>query len=90
VLRPEASYGLQPEAGLVPDAQGLPGQAWIGLEAALAHGAGAALRAACKPVATGLLGPLRAALHYHLGSTPLRTRHVWQGVQRLTEARPSR
>ncbi len=89
-LRPDAPYALQPEAGLVPDALGLPGQAWVGLEAALAHGSGAALRAACKPVAAGLRGPLRATLHYHLGSTPLRTRHVWQGVQRLTEIRPSR
>ena len=90
LLEPDRPYALQPEAGLVPDAQGLPGQAWIGLEAALSHGAGAALRAACRPGAGGLRRPLRAALHYHLGSTPLRTRQVWQGVQRLTEFRPPR
>jgi DNA repair protein RecO (recombination protein O) len=89
-LLPQAPYTLQPEAGLVPDAQGLAGQSWIGLEAALAHGTGAALRAACQPLAAALLGPLRATLHYHLASTPLRTRQVWQGVQRLAESRHSR
>jgi DNA repair protein RecO (recombination protein O) len=89
-LLPQALYTLQPEAGLVPDGQGLAGQAWIGLEAALAHGTGAALRAACQPLAAALLGPLRATLHYHLASTPLRTRQVWQGVQRLAESRQSR
>jgi DNA repair protein RecO (recombination protein O) len=89
-LQPEALYMLQPEAGLVPDAQGLPGGAWIGLEAALTHGAVAALRAACRPVAAGLRKPLGAALHYHLGSSPLRTRQVWQGVQRLSESQALR
>jgi hypothetical protein len=34
--------------------------------------------------AVALRGPLRECLHYHLGHDQLRTRRVWQGVQRLT------
>lgn len=87
----QARYTLHAEAGLVADPQGLPGATWVALEAALAHqaqaGNAAALRAACAPVATALRGPLRTLLHYHLGPTPLRTRQVWQGVQRLVDTR---
>lgn len=90
-LAPEGRYTLQPEAGLIAQAQGLAGNTWVALEAALAHlgqaGNAAALRAACTPVAAALRGPLRALLHYHLGPTPLRTRQVWQGVQRLVDTR---
>lgn len=85
-LEPERRYALQAEAGLVADAQGLPGAAWTGLAAALAHGHPAALRAACAPVAAPLRGALRTLLHYHLNITSLRTRQVLQGVQRLLEA----
>jgi DNA repair protein RecO (recombination protein O) len=80
-------YTLDPEAGLTERAGGLPGRTWVLLEAALVHAGAsaeaAALRAACAPVAGALRGPLRALLHYHLGHTTLRTRQVWQGVQRL-------
>ena len=90
-LRPEGRYTLQAEAGLVAHGDGLIGSTWVALEAALAHqaqaGSAAALRAVCAPVATGLRGPLRSLLHYHLGSTPLRTREVWRGVQRLVNPR---
>lgn len=83
LLQPQQRYTLQPEAGLVAHGQGLAGEHWVAIEAALSHGAGAALRAACGPVAAALRGPLRSLLHYHLGSSKLRTRQVWQGVQRL-------
>ncbi len=86
-LHNEARYALQPEAGLIAHAAGLPGSAWLALEAALVHGGASALHAACAPVAAALRVPLRTLLHYHLGSTPLRTRGVWQGVQRLMDLR---
>ncbi|MDE2368002.1 MAG: DNA repair protein RecO [Burkholderiales bacterium] len=86
-LRAAGRYALQPESGLVAHASGLPGAAWIAVEAALAHGSPAALRAACAPIEPGLRAALRALLHYHLGSAVLRTRQVWQGVQRLSEIR---
>lgn len=82
-LQPQRRYTLQPEAGLVADADGLPGDAWIGLAAALEHGHPQALRAACAPVAAALRGPLRSLLHYHLGHTPLRTRQVMLDLQKL-------
>jgi DNA repair protein RecO (recombination protein O) len=79
-------YTLRAEAGLVEHAQGVPGAAWTALEAALgaapAHGPHA-LRAACAPVAAALRLPLRELLDEQLGNARLRTRHVWQGVQRL-------
>jgi DNA repair protein RecO (recombination protein O) len=91
-VQPGAGYMLHAEAGLMADAQGLPGATWVALEAALGHvratGHAAALRAACAPVAAALRGPLRALLHYHLGHAPLRTRQVWQGVQRLADTTP--
>jgi len=86
-LQAARGYTLQPEAGVVPSSEGPAGEAWVALEAALAHGSMAALRAACSSAASGLRGPLRALLHYHLGSAPLRTRAVLQGVQRLADIR---
>jgi DNA repair protein RecO (recombination protein O) len=91
-LQPAQRYQLQAEAGLQAQADGLPGAVWVALEAALLHAAAGggmgALRQACTPAAAALRAPLRALLHYHLGRTPLRTRLVWQGVQRLVEASP--
>jgi DNA repair protein RecO (recombination protein O) len=87
-LQPAVRYTLNAEAGVRPDAHGLPGSAWVALEAALAHGSAAALRQAAAPHAAALRAPLRALLHYHLGHTPLRTRQVWQGVQRLADTVP--
>ncbi len=78
---------MHAEAGVRPDAHGLPGSAWVALEAALAHGSAAALRQAAAPHAAALRAPLRALLHYHLGHATLRTRQVWQGVQRLADDR---
>jgi DNA repair protein RecO (recombination protein O) len=89
-LQSASRYTLDAEAGLMlAAADGLPGAAWVTIEAALVHHAAVgeltALHAACAPVATALRLPLRALLHYHLGPAPLRTRRVRQGVQRLAE-----
>jgi len=84
-LRAEGRYTIRPETGVAPAADGLAGAAWIGLEAALVHGSLDALRERCRPVAAGLRAPLRALVHYHLGTTRLRTRDVWLETQRLTE-----
>ena len=54
----------------------------------MAHGSASAVRQACEPVATGLRVPLRELLHYHLGTGTLRTRLVWQGVQKLGSETP--
>ena len=80
-------YTLQADAGLVADAEGLRGEAWVALAAALEHDHPAALRAACAPVTAALRVPLRSLLHYHLGHTTLRTRQVMVDVQKLDPAR---
>jgi DNA repair protein RecO (recombination protein O) len=85
-LQPDQPYTLQAENGLVSKAHGVPGAAWVQIEAALAHGSFAALRLACSACAAGLRGPLRALLHYHLGASPLRTRQVWMDVQKIAGA----
>jgi DNA repair protein RecO (recombination protein O) len=88
-LRPQARYQLDAEAGLqAVTSDGLPGSAWTAMAAALVHGAPEALRAACAPVAASLRAPLRGLLQYHLGHAPLRTRQVWQGLQRLALESP--
>ena len=88
-LQPESRYTLHPDNGLVADlagnAQTPSGAAWLAVDAALARGTLALLRQVCVPLATPLRAPLRTLLHYHLGQRPLRTRQVWQGVQRLAE-----
>ncbi len=86
-LAPERRYALHADHGLVPDeASGAPGAAWLAVQAAITTGTMVKLRQACATAATALRGPLRALLHYHLGQRPLRTRQVWQGVQRLAES----
>ncbi|MBK1612389.1 DNA repair protein RecO [Rubrivivax gelatinosus] len=84
-LQPTRRYALHPEAGLVADADGLPGADWVRIEAALLARHGGALRAACAPVAAALRGPLRAVLHYHLGHARLRSRQVFHDVQKLVD-----
>ena len=82
-VQPEGRYTLQAEAGLVPAAQGVAGAHWAALEHALVADQPEALRQACSGMAGALRVPLRELLHYHLGSSRLRTRQVWQGVQKL-------
>lgn len=87
-LDPAARFTLHPEAGVLPEATGLPGSAWTALEVTLGGGPVAALRAVVAPHAAALRAPLRALLHYHLGHAPMRTRQVWQGVQGLVAKAP--
>ena len=79
-------YALRAESGLgeprLADAS-LSGAVWVGLQAALEHGSMAALQQACAGALPELKLMLRALLHYHLGSTPLRTRQVMMDMQSL-------
>lgn len=84
-LAAERRYTLNADAGLVADGEGLGGDSWVALEAALTHGHPDALRAACAPVSAALRAPLRGLLHYHLGHARLRTRQVMQDLQKLAE-----
>jgi DNA repair protein RecO (recombination protein O) len=82
----EADYGLLAESGVgVPRAgePALGGSVLIGLQAALEHGSLPALQQACLQALPALRAVLRALLHYHLGSTVLRTRQVMLDVQAL-------
>src|SRR5512146_605030 len=72
-------YALHAERGLVPAGAAeaaLDGRSWRALQAALDAGDIDALRAACLATLPALRTLLRNALHYHLGSSPLRTRQV--------------
>lgn len=84
-LADDGHYTLDASHGLVPAAEGPSGARWTALEAALGagHGRFAALHAACRGAAAALRRPLQELLHYHLGHTPMRTREVLRGVQKL-------
>ena len=83
-------YALRADAGLVPaggrdDELGgeLSGDVLIGLQAALEHGSLDALRQACERSLGELRAALRGLVHYHLGSSVLRTREVMRDLQNL-------
>ncbi len=81
---PTQPYLLRPEAGIAPatDAEeGLSGAQWLALQSALDEGPMAALQRACVQRLGPLKGMLRSLLHYHLGSSVLRTREVLRGLQ---------
>ncbi len=83
-LRALEHYSLHEDRGLVPAREGgVPGSALLAIEAALLLGHGGALRQGVAPVVAALCAPLRHLLHYHLGSTLLRTRRVMQDLQKL-------
>ena len=72
-------YALDAEAGLRAARGGeaaLEPARWRALQAALDAGAVEPLAAACRPALPELRSLLRGVLHYHLGSSPLRTRQV--------------
>ena len=86
---------LRGETGLAPaDAGGggVAGARWVEIEAALAHrdamGTLEPLRQACRAAGPGLRPMLREAVHYHLGTTQLRTRQVGLELQRLADPPP--
>lgn len=86
-LQAAECFSLHPDNGLIAAAAGAgpTGTNWLAVDAALTHGTLATLRQVCGPIAAALRVPLRNLLHYHLGQRPLRTRQVWQGVQRLAD-----
>jgi DNA repair protein RecO (recombination protein O) len=79
-------YALLADSGVGAPRTGdaeLYGATLIGLQAALEHGSLAALQQACAAALPQLKGVLRAQLHYHLGSSVLRTRRVMVEAQNL-------
>ncbi len=81
-----ARYALSADAGVAAargDDGELPGEALIGLQAALEHGSLAALQQACRACLAALKLPLRGMIQHHLGPTVLRTRQVMTGLQNL-------
>jgi DNA repair protein RecO (recombination protein O) len=85
-LREPGRYALLPEAGVTAARAGEPelgAQVLIGLQAALQHGSLPALQQACESALPELKSMLRTLLHYHLGSSQLRTRQVMMELQTL-------
>jgi len=86
-VRPEARFRLLADAGVVEtlddgDAS-TSGATLLALRDALAAGDLRALQAAARAALTELRPLLRAQLHYHLGSSQLRTRQVMIDAQSL-------
>ncbi|MBL8327752.1 MAG: DNA repair protein RecO [Rubrivivax sp.] len=88
-LQPGQAYLLRPEVGLVPateaGAPGLLSGELRALQAALEGPSARALQIACAACLPALRPMLRHWLHYHLGTTTLRTRDVMQSLQRLMD-----
>ncbi len=85
-LRAEALYALRPEAGVIEatgDEAGVPGAVLIALQTALDRAVLESLQQTCALALPALKTQLRALLHYHLGSTPLRTRAVMHDLRTL-------
>ncbi len=85
-LHPDVSYALLPDAGVVAaddDDAAIGASVLVSMQAALEHGSTLALQQACEAALPQLKAALRALLHYHLGSTTLRTRQVMLDLQRL-------
>jgi DNA repair protein RecO (recombination protein O) len=85
-LQASARYALLPEAGVQAGRGGdseVAGATLVGIEAALAHGSLPALQQACCGELAALKSMLRGLLHYHLGSSSLRTRQVVHDLQNL-------
>jgi DNA repair protein RecO (recombination protein O) len=92
-VRPDRGYRLQGEVGLVAaptgDEPALSGTTCLALQTALDADDAQALRRGCRSAPTALRLQLRALLHYHLGSPPLRTRQLMLDVRRLLDAAPA-
>ncbi|WP_341887585.1 DNA repair protein RecO [Variovorax sp. YR752] len=85
-LQAQTLYALRPEAGVTEarnDEAGLPGALLVGAQAALTNGSLEALQQTCALALPAMKLQLRTLLHYHLGSTALRTREVMRDVQGL-------
>lgn len=85
-------HALHPEGGvlaLADDTPGLGGALLRALETALAAGDLGALQQACRGALPELRAGLRGLLHYHLGTSRLRTRTLMVEVQQLIDPPPS-
>jgi len=89
-LDADRRYALRADAGVVAaggrddELSGeLSGDVLVGLQAALEHGSLEALRQACARSLGELRAALRGLVHYHLGSSVLRTREVMRDLQSL-------
>ena len=83
---PQGRYVLGPEAGVTvahPDNTSVSGAALVVMQAALMHGSLTAVQQACAAALPEWRSLLRGLLHYHLGSSVLRTRQVMLGLQSL-------
>ncbi|PXW97032.1 DNA replication and repair protein RecO [Sphaerotilus hippei] len=83
-----ARHLLHPETGVQPlrDGEtGLPGAVLTALQVALDARDLAGLRSACLGAPVELRNQLRQMLHYHLGTSALRTRALMVEVQKLIE-----
>jgi len=90
-LLADAPYSLRPELGLgeppgQSDQPAMPGQRWQRLQQALDGGDLADVQRACSDDLSVLKAVLRALLHYHLGSSRLRTRDVMLDAQQWMES----
>ena len=88
----EGRYVLRPEAGVAPalsDDASVSGAMLVGMQAALLHGSVPALQQACANGLPEWRSLLRGLLHYHLGSSVLRTRQVMLGLQSLAPLPPA-
>ncbi len=81
----ETDYQLLAQTGIAvasgSSEAGLPGRVLAELETGLEQGRLDAVQSACTLALPALKGMLRAVLHYHLGSAPLRTRAVMLDLQ---------
>jgi DNA repair protein RecO (recombination protein O) len=85
-VRLDGRYNVLAEAGVAEPRVGdggLSGESLIGLQAALQHGSVPALQQACARCLPELRPGLRQLLHYHLGTSQLRTRQVMLDAQAL-------
>jgi DNA repair protein RecO (recombination protein O) len=83
-LREGVRYTLSADAGIgaaADDDPAVDAAHWLQLQAALGHGAMAAVAEACRAALPELKLLLRNCLHYHLGSSLLRTRQVMLELQ---------
>ena len=85
-VQPERGYALHPEGGVVVPALDQPrlaGQHCVTLHEALQANDTAALQVAATTCLPALKVQLRGLLHYHLGSSQLRTRQAMIELRRL-------
>lgn len=83
-----ARHQLLPEVGVCAQADGAPGitgATLVALQAALSAGDLGGLRQACLGALPELRSQLRQLLHYHLGTSTLRTRALMIEVQKLID-----